>query len=483
MRRGAIRTLLAAVLVCVAVVGIVHLARPDHDQRIHVTAYFPTTNGLYEGDEVRILGVKVGEIERITPEVDRAKVSFWFDGRHPVPADAQAAILTPGLVGARVIQLTPAYTGGPTMADSAVIPQEHTAVPVEYDDLRKQLAKLNESMQPTTSGGVAPAGKLINTAADNLRGQGAGIRSALVQLSQAMSALGDHSKDISGTVKNLSILVSALESSSDVLEQLNSNLATVTGLVSQDPQAIEAMVRDLDIAVRDVNGFVTDNRDALGTTTDKLTSLTTMLGDSSYDIKQTLHTIPNSLANFHNTWRPATSSIAGIFSINNFANPLQFICSSIQAAQRKNFEESAKLCVQYLAPIFKNRQYNFPPIGTTIGPMQLPVPVPVPLPLPLPVPPFILPTLALTLLPIPLPVVGAIARPNEITYSEDWMRPDYIPPAGNTPPATGTASPPLAAETTASPQPAPVADSAQPETASATTDGPTNAVIPTGGGS
>ena len=46
----------------------------------------------------------------------------------------------------------------------------------------------------------------------------------------------------------------------------------------------------------------------------------------------------------------------------------------------------------------KNRQYNFPPSGLN-------------------------------------PFVGASARPNEVTYSEDWMRPDYIPPQPN-PPAT-----------------------------------------------
>lgn len=42
------------------------------------------------------------------------------------------------------------------------------------------------------------------------------------------------------------------------------------------------------------------------------------------------------------------------------------------------------------------------------------------------------------------PVVGAYARPNEITYSEDWMRPDYVPPgqpsADNVPMPTETPS-------------------------------------------
>ena len=50
-------------------------------------------------------------------------------------------------------------------------------------------------------------------------------------------------------------------------------------------------------------------------------------------------------------------------------------------------EQSSKLCVQYLAPIIKNRQYNYPPLGIN-------------------------------------PFVGSPARPNEITYSEDWLQPD-----------------------------------------------------------
>ena len=66
------------------------------------------------------------------------------------------------------------------------------------------------------------------------------------------------------------------------------------------------------------------------------------------------------------------------------------------AASRRGAEQSAKLCAQYLAPIVKNRQYNFPPIGENL-------------------------------------LVGAQARPNEVTYSEDRMRPDYIPPAAGLP--------------------------------------------------
>jgi len=427
-----------AVALAVMLVASVTLALDvaDNDRRIHVTAYFANTNGLYAGDEVRILGVPVGGIDSITPDPFRATVRLWFDRKYKVPADAAAVILSPALVSARVIQLTPAYTAGPTMTDNAVIPQSRTAVPVEWDDIRNQLQKLADSLQPSSPGGVAPLGAFINTAAANVRGHGVEIRDAIVKLSEALSALGDHSRDIFSTVKNLSVLVSALQSITTVLAKLNRNLAAVSGLLANDPTGIGTAVHDLDSAVRDVQGFIADNREATGTAFDKLSSLTSAINAQIPDVKQLLHVAPNSFQNFTNVYSPAQAGLTGVFTLNNFANPLQAICGAVQSASRLNYEQSAKLCMQYLAPIFKNREYNFPPLGTTSIPIPIPIPVPSPLPF--------------LLLPIPIAVAGAAARPNELTYSEDWMRPDYNyrpggpPPPAWSPPASPGGAPPAA---------------------------------------
>jgi len=48
-------------------------------------------------------------------------------------------------------------------------------------------------------------------------------------------------------------------------------------------------------------------------------------------------------------------------------------------------------------------------------------------------------------------LVGASARPNEVTYSEDWMRPDYVPPQASAPSPADAG--PLAAESTAATDP------------------------------
>jgi phospholipid/cholesterol/gamma-HCH transport system substrate-binding protein len=376
--------------------------------RVHVVAYFANSNGIYAGDEVRILGVPVGKIDRIEPQPQRAKITFWYDAKYSVPADAKAVVLSPSLVAVRAIQLTPAYTGGRSMADGAVIGEDHTAVPVEWDDFRKQLEKLTDTLQPTHPGGVSTLGAFINTTADNLRGQGTTIRDTLIKVSQAFSALGDHSNDLFSTVKNLSILVSALQDSTGLLRQLNQNLAGVTALLSNGPDEVGTAVQNINDVVGDVQSFVAANRETLGTTTDKLASVTTALNQSLDDLKQTLHVAPTAFQNFTNIYQPSQGALTGALAFANFANPISFLCGAIQAASRLGAEQSAKLCVQYLAPIIKNRQYNFPPLGENL-------------------------------------FLGQAARPNELTYSEDWLRPDYVPPPGSAPPqgsAPGAPPPP-----------------------------------------
>lgn len=405
-----VKAALTAALVVLVVVGgyvVVQFIRASN--RTHVVAYFDNSNGIFPGDDVRIRGVNVGKIDKIEPEPTRVKISFWLDSEYAVPADAKAVIVSPTLVTARAVQLTPPYTGGATLQNDAVIPQERTAVPVEWDDVRVQLERLTQALQPTEPGGSSTLGALVHTAADNLRGQGPAIRDAVIKLSQALSALGDHSGDIFTSVKNIATLVTALKDSAGLLETLNGNLASVTGLLADEPGEVAGAVKDLNDVVGKVSSFVADNREALGTTSDKLASVSTALNESLDDIKQLLHILPTTAANAANLYQPAQGSLTGIAAVNNFADPINFLCGAIQAASRLGTEQSAKLCVQYLAPIVKNRQYNFPPLGFN-------------------------------------PFVGATARPNEISYSEDWMRPDYVPPqpAPAAPPAPP--GPPLAAE-------------------------------------
>jgi phospholipid/cholesterol/gamma-HCH transport system substrate-binding protein len=405
--RRTFQTLTGVVLIATLVVASIFVGTKLWQvvEKNTYTAYFAEANGLFVGDEIRILGVAVGVVDKIEPQPTSSKVTFSVDKQYAVPADARAAILSPSLVTSRAIQLVPAYSGGPKLSPGASIPLSRTAVPVEWDDFRRQLEKLTDALQPTAPGGVNSVGEFINSAADNLRGQGDTARDTVIKLSEAISALGDHADDIFSTVRNLQLLVSALYSSSDLLASFNQNLASVTTVLTNTPNEVANAVKGLDRALTDVREFLSENREAIGVTSDRLSSITTALNDNRADIKQILHIAPTVFQNFLNIYQPAQSAMTGIIALNNFADIPQWICSSIEAASRLRLDRVSKLCLQYVNPIIKNRIYNYLPFGLN-------------------------------------PFVGTQARPSEITYSEDRLRPGYTPPEAAPPPDAPAPAPP-----------------------------------------
>ena len=184
------------------------------EQRRQGTPIAPTSpiaNGLYTGDEVRILGVAVGTIDEIDPQPSRTKVTFSVDRQYSVPADAKAAILSPSLVSARAIQLVPAYSGGPKLAAGASIPQRaHSGAgrvgrlpPAAGEAHRRRCSRQRQAGPARSASSSTPPRTTCGVKGDT-------ARDTVIKLSQAVSALGDHSTDIFSTVRNLQLLVSAL---------------------------------------------------------------------------------------------------------------------------------------------------------------------------------------------------------------------------------------------------------------------------------
>lgn len=311
----ALSVLLVAALACV---GYVFFGAVNKIQRTHIVAYFENSTGIFAGDDVRIRGFNVGSVDQIEAEPGRVKVTFWIDDKYQVPADVKAVILSPTLVTARAIQLTPPYQSGPELQDHSVIGEDRTAVPMEWDDFRTQLQRLSDTLKPTESGGVSTLGEFVSTTADNLRGQGPAIHDAIVKLSQTVSTLGDRSDDTFTTVKNLSTLVTGLQDSTDLIRQLNQNLASVSGLLADDPNEVGNAIKDLNDVVTEVTSFVAENREALGTSSDRLASVSTALTDKLDDLKQLLHTGPTVLANAVNIYQPVEAlrrgdDVVGLF--------------------------------------------------------------------------------------------------------------------------------------------------------------------------
>ncbi|MCG5431961.1 virulence factor Mce family protein [Mycobacterium sp. MYCO198283] len=360
------RLVVGVVVVVVALIaGIVGWQAYKRLTTNTVTAYFSDTLALYPGDKVQIMGVRVGSIDKIEPDGDKMKVTFSYENKYKVPANATASILNPSLVASRTIQLSPAYTGGAELRDGDVIDLQHTQVPVEWDELRDQITKIVTELGPTPEQPKGPFGDIIESAADGLAGKGEQINKTFTSLSQSLTALNEGRGDFFAVIKSLATFVNALYRNDQQFVSLNNNLAQFTNAFSNSDQEVSQALRQIDQLLTTTRQFLDQNSEVLTTDVNNLSEATTaLLQPKPRDgLETALHVFPNLGANFTNIYSPTHGALTAVPVINGFANPMQFICSAIQAGSRLGYQESAELCAQYLGPIFDAIKFNFPPFG------------------------------------------------------------------------------------------------------------------------
>ncbi|WP_421843921.1 virulence factor Mce family protein [Mycobacterium sp.] len=346
-------------------VGGVYVLSSSANTRTFV-GHFTSAVGLYPGDQVRILGVEVGKIDSIEPRPGDVKITMSVSGNVKVPKDAQALIMSPNLVAARFIQLTPAYTGGAVLPDGATIDLDRTGVPVEWDEVKEALTQLSAQLSPAAGSIQGPLGNAINQAADSLNGNGESFHNALRELSQVAGRLGDSRSDLFGTVKNLQVLVEALSKSNEQIVQFAGHVAAVSQVLADSSRGLDKTLSTLNQALSDVRGFLSENNETLVGTVDKLSEFAQTLSGESDNLEQVLHVAGPGIVNFYNIYDPAQGTLNGLLSLPNFANPVQFICGgsfdTAAGPSAPDYYRRAELCRERLGPVLRRLTANFPPI-------------------------------------------------------------------------------------------------------------------------
>jgi phospholipid/cholesterol/gamma-HCH transport system substrate-binding protein len=390
----------AVVLVALLAAAAVFVARQMFFKPKTIIAYFTTATAIYQGDEVRVSGVKVGSIDKIEPVGTRAKMTLHIDRDVPIPADAKAVIVAQNLVAARYVQLTPAYTTGgvPTMKDGGVIPCDpapgecRTATPVEWDEVKEQLMRLSTELGPNTKVSTPAVARFIDSAANALNGNGDKLRQTLAELSGLGRALTNGSGNVGDIIQNLQIFVSALRDSDQQFVQFNNRLATLTSVLNDNRSDLDAALSDLSVAVGELQRFIHGTRDQTSEQIRSLAAVTQNLVDHKMDLQNILHIAPTSFANFYNIYNPDTGSQVGAPVLNPLVqNPVWFYCGMMGAVENATGAETTKLCEQYLGPALRLLNANN---------------------IPLPLNPFLMPAFS----------------PDRVTYSEDRLAPGGIGP-------------------------------------------------------
>ena len=303
----------AVLAVLALVVGLVLVFFPRGDKQT-ITADFPRTVSLYEGSEVKILGVPVGKVDTVKPEGTKVEVTISYDGKYAIPKDAKAVLISPSIVGDRYVQLTPAYTKGPKMPDNAHLGVDRTATPVELDTIYSSLTELSTALGPDGANKPDASGKgaltrLLDTTAANFGGQGEQVNKTIGDIAALSQTLDNNKEDLFGSVREIEGFVSTLARNDTTVRQFNDALSSASDLLAGERGDLAAALKNLSTALVDVRGFVQTNRGLLTKNITGLRRVTDTLVKRRGELDDILRVAPGALNNLGLAYNPQTGTL------------------------------------------------------------------------------------------------------------------------------------------------------------------------------
>ncbi|MGH3824271.1 MAG: MCE family protein [Pseudonocardiaceae bacterium] len=329
MRRWIGRVIVIGCVLAVLVAAGVWWLTPRSGRTI--TAYLSSAVGVYPDNEVLILGVPVGRITTVAPQGRLVKVVMTIDDAVDVPAGASAVVLSPSLVAGRSIQLTPAYTQGPTMPDGGVIPVERTAVPLGVDDLTRAANDLATMLGPSGVNRNGVLSDALDVAASNLNGKGQAINDTIGNVAALSETLAGSRKELFDTVTQLQSFVSTLAANDAQVRHFTSQLAEVSNFLAGERADLGAALRELSLALGEVAAFVQDNRAVLRSNVEALTEVTAVLVRQREALGQILDTAPTGLSNLNNGYNSSSGTLDTRLNIEELrAPPILLVCELLR---------------------------------------------------------------------------------------------------------------------------------------------------------
>jgi len=200
-------------------------------------AEFTNVSGLENGNFVRIAGVEVGKVKKISIRRDAtAVVEFSADDSVVLTEGTRAVIRYDNLIGGRYLELQEGTGGVNRVVPGATIPLDRTAPALDLDALIGGFRPLFRALDPEKVNALS--GQLIQA----FQGQGATISSFLTQSAAFTSTLADRDELIGQVVTNLNTVLGSLgDQSTQFAKAIDSLSQLVEGLAGRKTEISDSV--------------------------------------------------------------------------------------------------------------------------------------------------------------------------------------------------------------------------------------------------
>ncbi|MEV7282297.1 MCE family protein [Streptomyces sp. NPDC093111] len=276
--------------IAVAVVGLVVLALlaagaynadrlPFARGGTAYSADFSEAAGLDTGDEVRIAGVKVGEVTGVALDGPKVKVTFevgdaWVGDR------STAAIAVKTLLGEKYLALDP--LGSAPQNPGTRIPQTRTTSPYDVTEAFQDLSRTSDAID------TKKLAESFETISDTFKDSPPHVRSAADGLSALSRTVSKRDAELARLLENSNRFTKTLADKKSSFEILLEDGGSLLGELRKRREAIRSLLKGSRALGTELSGLVGDNERQLGPTLKALGRVTAVLEKNSGQLDKTL---------------------------------------------------------------------------------------------------------------------------------------------------------------------------------------------------
>jgi virulence factor Mce-like protein len=223
-----------------------------------ITVPFPRAGQLTTQADVRISGVPVGKVVKLTPETEHTDAELQIDPEYvPLPSDTRAILRQKTLLGETYVELTPGTKTAKPIPEDGRLKMAQVADQVELDQVfqaftpktRSELSSWLQNWSVSLNGREADLSQLVGTL-PAFSDEAAGVLGILDRQRAAVRHLVADGSTVFGTLA---------DRSADI-RQIVRDGTTVLQTTAAQPGQVRATVRQLPGTLRQVRGLTVDQR-------------------------------------------------------------------------------------------------------------------------------------------------------------------------------------------------------------------------------
>jgi phospholipid/cholesterol/gamma-HCH transport system substrate-binding protein len=289
-------TLFMVITIVATTVLAISIANSNLSDTHSYTARFSDATQVLPGDDIRIAGVRVGQVEDIeVADRKQAEVTFSVAADRKLPSSVTATIKFRNLTGQRYISLGQGSGGGGLLEPGGSIPIERTKPALDLTELFNGFKPLFRALSPED------VNQLSYEIIQVLQGEGGTVESLLSHTATLTTSIAEKDVVIGQVVDNLNVLLDTVNQRGSQLSDLVVQLQQLVSGLAADREPIGDAIDALGGLATTTSGLLEEARGPLKADIAALGDLTKNLNDNEQLVEHFVQFLPEKLSTITRT--------------------------------------------------------------------------------------------------------------------------------------------------------------------------------------